>query len=277
MSKRTERRAAEREARKVAFKQLRQQPSSQVIAPLQPDHIEAPETGIPSPLARAQAFCKSEAEPESPVISEVPVISEAQLIANRENAQLSKGPVSAAGKSTSSKNALKHGLTGQTVLLPTDDADEYHRRHDAALHTFQPATDEEQRLVQSITDSYWRLNRLQRIETGILMKGHIEFANKYEDQPQYRRRQLIETDTYLKYEKSIRNLHIQEARLHRRIEKDQAELARLQTIRKREERIAAERPRVPPPATGNGFEFSTPGKHGHVTPNRSQKPHTRAA
>ena len=46
----------------------------------------------------------------------------AQIAANQKNSQLSTGPTSEAGKAKSSLNAVKSGLTGRTVLLPTDDA-----------------------------------------------------------------------------------------------------------------------------------------------------------
>jgi hypothetical protein len=48
-------------------------------------------------------------------------VSAAQLAANRANAEKSCGPKTAAGKFTSSHNAVKTGLTGRTILLPTDD------------------------------------------------------------------------------------------------------------------------------------------------------------
>ena len=153
-------------------------------------------------------------------------ISQPQLIANRANAQLSTGPLSAEGKEISSRNALKTGLTGRTVLLPTDDTNEYNRRLENALNLYRPITEEEETLVQSIVDTDWRLNRIVTLETGIYAKGLTEFADKFEDQAPGHRHTLIQTETYLKYEKSLRNLHIQEApspppasKIHHRIKK----------------------------------------------------------
>jgi hypothetical protein len=47
-------------------------------------------------------------------------ISEAKLAANRANAAHSTGPTTGEGQQRSSLNAMKHGLTGRTVLLPRE-------------------------------------------------------------------------------------------------------------------------------------------------------------
>jgi len=220
MSNRTERRAAEHASRKLAYKQLRQEQSHEQLQP----HA----------------------------------ISEIQLAANRANAQLSCGPVTPEGKAKSSKNALTHALTGATVLLPSEDATEYQDRVNEAIEAHKPATEEELRLVQSMVDSLWRITRILRLETGLLYKGQLECAGKFADQPPAQRAALINIESYLKYEKSMRNLHIQEARLHRRYEKDQAELMRLQTERRRLARQPEAQVAHPVVIeTENGFEFST--------------------
>ncbi len=54
--------------------------------------------------------------------------SEARIQANRRNAQLSSGPKTEAGKEKSRANALKHGLTGAGVVMPSADAAEVERR-----------------------------------------------------------------------------------------------------------------------------------------------------
>ena len=55
-------------------------------------------------------------------------VTSAQIAANQANAQLSTGPKTEAGKAKSSLNAVSSGLTGRTVLLPSDDAEAY-REH----------------------------------------------------------------------------------------------------------------------------------------------------
>ena len=197
-------------------------------------------------------------EPIAAEPTQKPAISEAQLAANRANAQHSTGPATETGRAKSSQNALKHGLTSKTVVLAGESAAEYNRLLASYIETYAPANEEERRLTQSLLDSTWRIARLKRIESAIFLKGEIEFANRFEDRMVFEREDMIHAEVYLKYEKSIRNLNIQEARLRRAMEKDLAELQRLQTTRRRTERIAAEEaaktPTAPKP---NGFDFAT--------------------
>ncbi len=51
--------------------------------------------------------------------------SSAQLESNRKNAQMSTGPRSDEGKARSRENAYKHGLTGEGVVLPHEDAEAF--------------------------------------------------------------------------------------------------------------------------------------------------------
>ncbi len=51
--------------------------------------------------------------------------SAAQLESNRKNAQMSTGPRSPEGKARSASNSYQHGLTGEGVVLPHEDAEEF--------------------------------------------------------------------------------------------------------------------------------------------------------
>src|SRR5947207_5604298 len=67
---------------------------------------------------------------------------------NRRNAQKSTGPKTPEGKSRSRFNALKHGLTAKTVVLPGEDADAFQGRLDAWTVDLAPRNDLEQGLVE---------------------------------------------------------------------------------------------------------------------------------
>src|SRR6267154_1180827 len=96
---------------------------------------------------------------------------------NRANAQSSTGPRTDAGKQRSSLNALRHGLTGQTIVLPSDDLVAY-KRHCKGFHDqYQPKNPTEVQLTQTVADLSWRLNRATAIETNMLALGITEHSH----------------------------------------------------------------------------------------------------
>ena len=141
--------------------------------------------------------------------------TQAQLAANRANAQLSTGPTSPEGKSKSSLNAVKTGLTGRTVLLPSDDAAAYQAHVDRILAQWQPADDTERALTQTLADTEWRLLRIPSLEAGIYALGRLEFKEKFAEESESVRASLIDAHTFLSYRKDLNNLSIQENRLLR--------------------------------------------------------------
>jgi hypothetical protein len=98
-------------------------------------------------------------------------VTDAQLEANRANALLSTGPRSEEGRERSSLNAMKHGLTGRTVVLPKEDKEEYRAFCKRMIDSLHPATPVEEELAQSIADQYWRLRRVRAIEEGMNERG----------------------------------------------------------------------------------------------------------
>ena len=94
-----------------------------------------------------------------------------QLAANRENAQHSTGPRTPQGKQRSSLNATRHGLTSQVVVLPHEDMQAYLAFHQEALKLWAPRGVLEQRLVQRLVDTEWRVNRCPSLEHGLFAAG----------------------------------------------------------------------------------------------------------
>jgi hypothetical protein len=196
-------------------------------------------------------------------------ISPAQLAANRANAQLSTGPRTAAGLAKSSQNAVKSALTGRTVLLPTDDVEEYARFLAGFQCDLKPVGQAECELVQIVVDCFWRQRRIQALEFALYAHGHEQFEDAFKDCPEQDRYNKILLQTDITYEKQFRNYQIQEARLDRKRAKAMAELQRLQAERKANEQ-PSETPRSDPasltsqlaqqkPVNENGFVFSNAG------------------
>jgi hypothetical protein len=87
---------------------------------------------------------------------------------NRANAQHSTGPRTDAGKQRSSLNALRHGLTARTAVLPTEDPAAYQRHIQQFLDEHQPAAPTETQLVHELANTAWRLNRVPLLEAELL-------------------------------------------------------------------------------------------------------------
>ena len=60
------------------------------------------------------------------------------------------GPKTPQGKAISRANAMKHGLTAKTVLLPNENADEIQARADSWRETYNPQGAAEEELVDQI-------------------------------------------------------------------------------------------------------------------------------
>ena len=167
--------------------------------------------------------------------------SQQQIHANRANAQKSTGPASSEGKAKVSHNALKTGLTGRTVLLPTDDIPLYEAHTARVFAQYSPETEDEKRLTQSVSDTLWRLERISSLEGGIYAIGRRELASEFADeQDEAVRKALIEAKIFLTYRRDLNNLSIQESRLRRQLEKEDTALKRLIAERRAEaERLQA--------------------------------------
>jgi len=191
----------------------------------------------------------------------------AQIAANQANSQKSTGPITEAGKAKSSLNAVKTGLTGRTVLLPSEDAAAYQAHLDRAFTQLAPANDDERALVQAIADTDWRLLRIPSLELGIYAIGRRELGDQFNDEEDESvRKSLIDAQIFMTHGRHLRALSTQEARLRRQREADRAELEAKQTERKRLASFAlyeatelyrqAQRNNQPFNPADFGFEFS---------------------
>jgi hypothetical protein len=94
--------------------------------------------------------------------------SEKQVAANRQNAKNSTGPRTEAGKRRSRRNALRHGLTAETVIGAHEDAVAYRALQRAVNADYRPQTNFETELIGRLVSLLWRLRRAVAIESGLL-------------------------------------------------------------------------------------------------------------
>jgi hypothetical protein len=90
---------------------------------------------------------------------------------NRANSQHSTGPRTDSGKQRSSQNALRHGLTAASAVLPSEDQATFDAHRRGFFDEYQPATPTETQLVQELADTSWRLNRIPLLEADLLTRA----------------------------------------------------------------------------------------------------------
>jgi hypothetical protein len=90
-----------------------------------------------------------------------------QIEANRRNALKSTGPKTVAGKDQSRCNAVRHGLTAETVIGGLEDAEDYKAFEAAITADYEAQSAVERELVLRLASVLWRLRRATTMETGL--------------------------------------------------------------------------------------------------------------
>src|SRR5580700_1397611 len=90
-----------------------------------------------------------------------------QFDANRRNARKSTGPTTEEGKQRSRCNAVRHGLTAETVINALEDAGDYKAFEAAITADYDAQSAVERELVLRLASALWRLRRATAVETGL--------------------------------------------------------------------------------------------------------------
>src|SRR5580698_10263444 len=90
-----------------------------------------------------------------------------QIEANRRNARKSTGPITEKGKLQSRCNAVRHGLTAETVISALEDAEDYKAFEAAIIADYDAQSAVERELVLRLASVLWRLRRATTMETGL--------------------------------------------------------------------------------------------------------------
>ena len=104
-----------------------------------------------------------------------------QITANRQNAAKSTGPQSQSGKLRASRNALKHGLSAEQVVMFDEDPAVFEALRSDLFDQFQPADPVATHLVEHVAACIWRLRRVPEIEARVYKYfRHLQERNEAE-------------------------------------------------------------------------------------------------
>jgi hypothetical protein len=145
----------------------------------------------------------------------------------------STGPRSEEGKKRSALNAMRHGLTGRTVVMPHEDMEAYKAFCNELFVDLAPETALERVYAQAFCDTQWRLNRARSIEDAMIALGHCEAAGEIRTEHPQVHAALTAGRVFRDDSKSFANLSLYEQRLQRTLDKSLLQLQTLQAARRR--------------------------------------------
>ncbi len=96
------------------------------------------------------------------------MISEKHSQAARANGARSRGPVTPEGKAISARNATRHGMLAQFVVLPNEDETVFRQLFDMLIERFSPVDDIELSAIEEMAAAHWRSRRVMAIEHTLL-------------------------------------------------------------------------------------------------------------
>ena len=94
--------------------------------------------------------------------------TERQIAANRLNAERSTGPNTLDGKTAVSRNAVTHGLTSYSGLLPGEKLEDFSDLRARVFAELAPDSAIEIELAERIASLLWRLRRVPAFEAALL-------------------------------------------------------------------------------------------------------------
>jgi hypothetical protein len=93
--------------------------------------------------------------------------SEKRVAANRQNAKKSTGPRTLDGKERARLNAVTHGLTAQTAVLPGEDPGELEALSKSLMRQLKPRGVVQRIIAERVVSLAWKLRRVARAEEAV--------------------------------------------------------------------------------------------------------------
>jgi hypothetical protein len=147
---------------------------------------------------------------------------------SRINGAKSRGPKTAEGKAISAKNAVRHGLSAETIILANESPESFQQLLDEYVEELQPVGKCERDLVYRMVVSKWRELRAWNVEAA-------SFNRRTPDLPEGAPAQAPLADAFLSLSetsRSLERLYHYENSITRRFDRAHMRLLELQERRK---------------------------------------------
>jgi hypothetical protein len=147
-------------------------------------------------------------------------------------------PTTAAGKAISSRNAIRHGLTSVSPILPSEDPAEFEAFQSNVITQYDPQDAEDTAIVSAYVDTMWRLRRVPVQESRLISIEILRMKLSAKDDPALANllKALGDSDSVaietlaldrLSSSRTLLNLHRQEQRLNNKLKALKPDLDRI--------------------------------------------------
>jgi hypothetical protein len=189
-----------------------------------------------------------------------------------------KGPASPEAKDRVRYNALRHGFTGQVLIMTPEEREKFDAFVQGMMTDFAPVGTHETFLANSVAEEAWRLNQIRARCANLTAVGDFDGVGKkyrpMEDQNPAILTAVVETAVTRDLSKELALMSLYAQRTQRAYEKYKKELKELQESRKAEEAAQREEARLLfQLAETQGLPYD-PAQDGFVFSLQSIKAHT---
>jgi hypothetical protein len=158
--------------------------------------------------------------------------TDSETQATTELKKRSGGPRTPEGKRRSSLNATKFGIFSKICIAPAEELATYTAHCAAYAEALEPIGIIESDIVQQIADLRYRLKRCNAAEQSIFARGFEDHIDEVSTGIAEVDTALAEGATFLQHIQFLERLSLYESRLQRAIERNTAQLEKLQSERK---------------------------------------------
>jgi hypothetical protein len=149
------------------------------------------------------------------------------------------GPKTPEGKAISSRNAIRHGLTSVSPLLPSEDPAEFESFQSSVVTQYDPQDAEDTAIVSAYVDTMWRLRRVPAQESRLISIEILRMKLAAKDDPALANIltaigeadpiaiETLALDRLSSSSKTLLNLHRQEQRLNNKLKSLKPDLDRI--------------------------------------------------
>jgi hypothetical protein len=129
-------------------------------------------------------------------------------------------------------NALKHGLAGQTVVLPTEDLAAYQALRRRFFSEARPVGIFEEQCVEMIANESWLLARANALQSNLFAQGQIKHAHRTETDDPRVHTAMTGVHTLIEHVGNLEKLSRYQLRHHKMYRDNLKQLRELQAERK---------------------------------------------